>query len=179
MLIRFFLLLFFWIFLKYLNKKSVRNLLLLAVILAVSTLNRESSALSISLAATLLISKLGLRKESIIPVAVLAGTFVAVYLAMRLMAESFSTNDGNLLVENFTQPKNWLGLLFWMVFFAFTLLISKDMNSTKNILLFHALCLPYITVCFYTGILYEVRLYVPMFLTSLFLTKISLDEKGT
>ena len=90
----FFLLLFFWVFLKYLNNKSPGNFILLAVIVAVSTLNRESAALSVSLAATLLCSRSGLKKATIIPVAALAGTFLTVYLGMRLVAETFSTNDG-------------------------------------------------------------------------------------
>ncbi len=174
----FFLMLFFWLLLKYLEKSSVSNLIILAVIIAFSTFNRESSALSLSLAATLLFSKFGLKKETVFPVAVLGITFVVVYLGMRFSAETFSTNDGNLLAENFTQPKNYLGMFFWAVFFAFTLLISKDRNSTKNILLFHALSLPYIAMCFYTGILYEVRLYVPLFLSSVFLARLDPEERS-
>lgn len=169
----FFLLLFFWVFLKYLNNKSPGNFILLAVIVAVSTLNRESAALSVSLAATLLCSRFGLKKATIIPVAALAGTFLTVYLGMRLVAETFSTNDGNLLLQNFTQPKNILGLVFWFTFFAFTLLISNGKEQTRNILVFHTLSAPYIVMCLYTGILYEARLYVPLFLTILILAKIS------
>lgn len=169
----FFLLLFFWVILKYLDNKSSGNLLLLAVILAVSTLNRESAALSVSLGATLLCARFGLKKETIIPVAALAGTFLTVYVVMRLMAGIFTTNDGSLLLQNFTQPKNILGLLFWITFFAFTLLISNGKEQTKNILVFHSLSAPYIVMCFYTGILYEARLYVPLFLTGLILAKIS------
>lgn len=169
----FFLLLFFWVFVKYLDNKSPGNFILLAVIVAVSTLNRESAALSVSLAATLLCSRSGLKKATIIPVAALAGTFLTVYLGMRLVAETFSTNDGNLLLQNFTQPKNILGLVFWFTFFAFTILISNGKEQTRNILVFHALSAPYIVMCLYTGILYEARLYVPLFLTGLILAKIS------
>lgn len=169
----FFLLLFLWVFLKYLDNKSPGNFILLAVIVAVSTLNRESAALSVSLAATLLCSRFGLNKATIIPVAALAGTFLTVYLGMRLVAETFSTNDGNLLLQNFTQPKNILGLVFWFTFFAFTLLISNGKEQTRNTLVFHSLSAPYIVMCLYTGILYEARLYVPLFLTGLILAKIS------
>lgn len=174
----FFLLLFFWVFLKYLDKLSVRVLAALVMIIAISTLNRESSALSLSLAASLLYSRFGIRKESVVPVALLGLTFVAVYLGMRFLNESFTTNDGNLLTENFTQPKNFLGMVFWAVMFAFTLLISKSRKAKRNILIFHVLALPYIAMCFYTGILYEVRLYVPLFLSSLFLSKITIDAQN-
>ena len=166
----FFLLLFFWIFLKYMNNNSVSTLILLVVALFISTLNRESSALSLSLAAALLYIKFGIGKKMLIPLAILGATFLAVYLGMRFFNESFTTNDGNLLVLNF-QPKNILGLLFWVVFFIFTLILSKDKTALRNILIFHLLAAPYILMCLYSGILYEVRLYVPIFLTALFLSK--------
>ncbi|MGZ5210641.1 MAG: hypothetical protein ACXWB6_00025 [Kaistella sp.] len=162
----FFLLLFYYVLLGYLQKNSPQTLIILGSIMLVSTLNRESSALSLSLAATLLFSKFGFKKETLVPVAVLGITFLAAYLGMRFMNETFSTNDGNLFAQNFSEPKNILGLLFWLVFFVFPLLLAKDRRSVNNILIFHVLSLPYIFMCFYTGILYEIRLYIPLFLTS-------------
>lgn len=162
----FFLLLFYYVLLGYLQKNSPQTLIILGSIMLVSTLNRESSALSLALAATLLFSKFGLKKETLVPVAVLGITFLAAYLGMRFMNENFSTNDGNLFAQNFSDPKNMLGLLFWLVFFVFPLLLAKDRRSVNNILIFHVLSLPYIFMCFYTGILYEIRLYIPLFLTS-------------
>ncbi|MGZ5196388.1 MAG: hypothetical protein ACXWVZ_00385 [Kaistella sp.] len=162
----FFLLLFYYVLLGYLQKNSPQTLIILGSIMLVSTLNRESSALSLALAATLLFSKFGLKKETLVPVAVLGITFLAAYLGMRFMNETFSTNDGNLFAQNFSDPKNILGLIFWLVFFVFPLLLAKDKRSVNNILIFHVLSLPYIFMCFYTGILYEIRLYIPLFLTS-------------
>lgn len=167
----FFLLLFFYFFLSYLKKQSVAMLILLSVVLIFSTLNRESSALSLSLAGALLYSKFGLKKKTILPIAVLVLVFIAVYFGLRLVSENFSTNDGNLLIQNFTDPKNILGILFWLVFFGFTLMLAKDKEAIKHILLFHLLSFPYIMLCFYTGIVYEIRLYMPLFITSLLLTK--------
>ena len=173
----FFLLLFFYFLIHYLQKKqSVSKLIFLSIIILVSTLNRESSALSLSLAATLLFSKFGLKKESILPIAALTIVFIAVYLGLRITSENFTTNDGNLLIQNFTQPKNILGLLFWAVFFVFTLILAKDQKAFKQILLFHLLSFPYLVLCFYTGIIYEIRLYIPLFLTSILLTKTELSK---
>ncbi|MGZ5262233.1 MAG: hypothetical protein ACXWCF_00420 [Kaistella sp.] len=162
----FFLLLFYYVLLGYLQKNSPQTLIILGSIMLVSTLNRESSALSLALAATLLFSKFGFKKETLVPVTVLGITFLAAYLGMRFMNENFSTNDGNLFAQNFSDPKNMLGLLFWLVFFVFPLLLAKDRRSVNNILIFHVLSLPYIFMCFYTGILYEIRLYIPLFLAS-------------
>ncbi|MBU4539363.1 MAG: hypothetical protein L6264_01150 [Weeksellaceae bacterium] len=170
----FFILVFFFFMIKYVEKNSNRNLIILVIILLISTFNRESSALSLSLAATFLYSKFGLKKETLLPVAVLGTAFVAVYFGMRIMNESFSTNDGNLLVQNFLEPKNILGLLFWAVFFVFTLLLAKNKKAVNHILVFHLLSVPYIAMCFYTGIIYEIRLYIPIFLISLSISRTEL-----
>ena len=174
----FFLLLFFLFLLRYLEKNAVSNLTILVLMMAVSTLNRESSALSLALAGTLLHSEFGLKKETLIPVAVLAMTFILTYFGMRVMNGSFTTNDGNLLFQNFSQPKNILGLLFWAVFFVLPLMLAKDRNGIKNIIVFHLLSIPYIAMCFYAGILYETRLYIPLFLTALFLSKYDVKKIG-
>jgi len=165
----FFLLLFYFFFLKYLENRSTSTLLLLALIILISTFNRETSALSLAVAATLLYSKFGLKKVTLVPIAVLGITFLAVYAGLRIFNDALTTNDGNLLTENFTQPKNLLGLLFWMVFFVLSLILAKDRKSTRLIILFHLLSVPYIMMCLYAGIMYEIRLYIPLFLTSLLL----------
>lgn len=173
----FFLILYFLIFTKFIESSKPKYLVISLIILVISTFNRESSALSLSLSATLLYAKFGLKKESILPVSILGIAFVATYFGMRFLSENFTTNDGSLLKENFTQPKNILGILFWLVFFAFSVLISKDKYTTRNILIFHFFSIPYILMCFYSGILYEIRLYVPIFLTSLFLANISVKKQ--
>ncbi len=172
----FFLLLFFYFLMQYLQKQSTLKLVLLSIIIIISTFNRESSALSLSLAGTLLYSKFGLKKESILPIAALAMVFLGVYFGVRITSENLTTNDGNLFIQNFTQPKNILGLLFWVVLFAFTLILAKDQKAVKYILLFHLLSFPYLLLCFYTGILYEIRLYIPLFLTSILLSKTELSR---
>lgn len=171
----FLLLVFFYFLPGYLKKQSISILVLLSIIITVSTFNRESSALSLSLAATLLYSKFGLKKKTILPIAILGVIFTGVYFGLRLMSENFTTNDGNLFIQNFTEPKNILGILFWLVFFVFTLMLAKDKKARKNILLFHLFSFPYLILCFYTGILYEIRLYIPLFLTSIYLSKIELS----
>lgn len=172
----FFLLVFFYFLIQYLEKQSSLKLVLLSIFIIISTFNRESSALSLSLAATLLYSKFGLKKESILPIAILAIVFISVYFGLRMMSEKFTTNDGNLFIQNFTQPKNILGVFFWVVFFAFTLILAKDQKAVKYIILFHLLSFPYLLLCFYTGIIYEIRLYIPLFLTSIILTKTELSK---
>lgn len=170
----FFILLFFYCFIGYLEKQSVSKLILLSAVIIISTFNRESSALSLSLAATLLYAKFGMKKETFLPVIVLGTAFLSVYSGLRLMSDNFTTNDGNLFIQNFTQPKNILGLLFWLVFFTLPLVLAKDQKTVKLILVFHLLSVPYLLLCFYTGILYEIRLYIPLLITSLSLSRTEL-----
>lgn len=172
----FFLLLFFYILIKYLEKKSTIYLIFLFAILIVSTINRESSAISISLAATLLYAKFGLKKESLIPVFGLAIVFILTYIGLRMFNGSFTTNDGSLISKNIFEPKNLLGLLSWVVLFTLPMLLAKDRFVKRQILTFHLLAAPYLAMCFYTGILYEVRLYVPLFLTSVLLSKLEVKK---
>lgn len=172
----FFLLLFFLFLIRFLRFSRTPDFVLLCIIILISTYNRESSALSLSLAATLLFSKYGLKKQTLFPLTVLVLCFLVVYLGLRFTGTTFTTNDGSLVAENFSQPKNYLGMLFWGVFLMFSLMISKDSATTGNILLFHLLSLPYILMCFYTGILYEARLYVPLFLTGIFLSRYELPK---
>ena len=174
----FFLLLFFYLLIKYVEKPSTLKLLILGVLIVVSTINRESSALSLALAATLLFSKYKLKKQSILPIAFLGIVFVITYVALRFSSENFTTNDGNLFFENLTQPKNSLGLLFWVVSYGLCLALSKSKKQIRAINVFHLFSLPYILMCFYSGILYEIRLYIPLFLTSLFLTQLDFEEKS-
>ena len=172
----FFLLLFIFMFLRYLKNTSPLNLMILSLIMLISTLNRESSALSLSFAATLLFSKFGLKKETIKPMVILGFIFIGVYFGLRLIGEKFTTNDGNLLIQNFTEAKNILGILSWIVFLLLTMILAKDQQAVKHILLFHLFAAPYILLCFYTGILYEIRLYVPILLSSIILSKVSLKH---
>ncbi|MFC6267066.1 hypothetical protein [Frigoriflavimonas asaccharolytica] len=172
----FFLLLFFFVFLKYLEKKSVLKLIFLSIIIIISTLNRETAALSLSLAASLLIFKEGISIKSIKPLVPLVLSFLLVYVGLRYLNKTFTTNDGNLLLQNFTNPKNILGIVAWLVLFAFSMMLSKSSANRKLIFLYHGFALPYILMCFFSGILYEVRLYVPLFLVSILLAFIKTNN---
>ena len=172
----FFILLFAGVFLLHLKRATTATWITLAAIVVLSTLNRESSALSLSMAGALLVQYFGWSKKTFLTVGVLAGCYIATYIILRLTGNSnFTTNDGNLFYENMTQPKNWLGAMFAVLLFLVTLKLSTSKENIKLILLFHALAIPYIAMCLYSGILYEVRLYIPLFLTSVLLGK--LDTK--
>ncbi|MPS72767.1 MAG: hypothetical protein E2590_06375 [Chryseobacterium sp.] len=172
----FFLFVFVLIFLKYMENKRLVLFLVLISILMISTLNRESSALSLSFAAVFLYNKYGLNKESWQPLVYLLIGFLATYIGVRLATDSFEIRNENFFVGNVTQTRSLFGILFWIVFFVFSLLVSNNRQTTRNILIFHLFSLPYIIMCFYTGALYEIRLYIPIFLSCLMISKLSIDK---
>ncbi|ROI14557.1 MULTISPECIES: hypothetical protein [Epilithonimonas] len=172
----FFLFAFVLVFLKYLENKKNILLLLLIIILVISTLNRESSALSLSFAAVILYQLFGLKKESLIPIGYLTISFLATYILVRFVADSFDVRNENFFLGNIRETRSRFGILFWIVFFIFSLLVSNNKQTTKNILIFHLFSLPYIFMCFYTGALYEIRLYIPIFLSCLIFSKLSFDK---
>lgn len=173
----FFFLFFLWILLTYLRTKKTILFIAMLGMMIISTLNRETAALSLSVAATLFYREEGFGRQFFIRLIWLTLAFLAVYSGLRLSFGGFTTNDGNLLAQNFTEPKNGLGLLFWLLLFAFTLLFARDRKAQGNILLFHLFALPYLAFCLYSGILYEVRLYVPLFLGGLFLSRVHLFKE--
>jgi hypothetical protein len=172
----FFMLLFIYGYLYYSKTNSKIALLGLALLLILATLNRESAALSISWVATITIQRKGLSRKSIIDIAVFAIIFIGVYLGLRLMNGHFSTNDGNLLLENFTQPKNILGFCFYIFLLMLSLQIASGKEQRTLIYRFHFFALPYLLMCFYSGILYEIRLYMPIFITSVLLSRLNLGN---
>lgn len=176
MLSSFLLVLFFYVLIRYLIKTEISYLISLAALVILGTLTRESSALMLSLAATILIWKMGIRKETVTTLLVLIAVFITVYTGLRFQAHSFTTNDGNLLKQNLESPKNWLGLLGWFTLALMTLMTACDLNGRKLILFFHFFALPYLALCFYTGILYELRLYVPLFICSVLLGRLKLSK---
>ena len=172
----FFLFAFVLVFLKYLENKKFIPLLFLVLILVISTLNRESSALSLSFATVFLYYKYGFKKESLIPLIYLVTGFLATYIIVRLASASFEIRNNNFFLGNISETRSRFGILFWIVFFVFSLLVSNNKQTTRNIFIFHLLSLPYIIMCFYTGALYEIRLYIPIFLSSLVISKLSIDK---
>ncbi|MBS1550255.1 MAG: hypothetical protein JSS94_10400 [Bacteroidetes bacterium] len=172
----FFMVLFIYGYLYYSKTNSKIAFLGLALLLILATLNRESSALSLSWVATITIHRKGLSRKSIIDITVFAIIFIGVYLGLRLINGHFSTNDGNLLLENFTQPKNILGFGFCLLLFILTLCLAKSKAQQKLIFSFHFFALPYMLMCFYSGILYEIRLYIPILICSIILSRLDLGN---
>jgi len=170
----FFQLLIFYLFLSFSDKDFYFTIGCISALIFISTLNRESSALSISLASILLYKKLGISQKTILSTLILLAFFAVTYVGLRYIVVDpqsvhFTYKDAGNLLANI----NIIGLLFWAIFFCLSLGISGSTENRKAIFVYHLLSLPYIIVCFRNGVLWEVRLYVPLLLSSLFISKLN------
>jgi len=170
----FFQLLILFVFLKYFDKYFAISLTVICLLMVISTLNRESSALTVSFLMLVLLCKFGLNKRAIFSISLIALSFLSTYLALRYFIK---TPDPRKFTIDFVQYNlffyaNRLGILFWLIFLYFTLTISNSKENKALIGVYHIISLPYIWTCLTAGVLWELRLYIPLFLGSLFLAKI-------
>lgn len=73
-------------------------------------------------------------------------------------------------------PKNLIGLLAWILLFNLSISLVNHKKNKLLIIYFHILSIPYIFSCFFTGLIFEMRLYIPLFLTSVILALMDTDK---
>jgi hypothetical protein len=170
----FFQLLIIYIFLRFAERHYWATMLGVAVLIILSTMNRESSALSVSMVSVLLLTRYGLTRKTLVGIGVAAICFLITYVALRiLIVDPQHERIFNNQVGQFFLDTNIIGLLFWGLFFYLPFAIAEETENRILIGLFFVLSLPYIITVFKDGVLWEVRLYIPLFLGSLFLSKLN------
>lgn len=137
----------------------------LSIVFILGCFNRETAALSLALFTSLFLWKSGINKLLVYGTLIGFFLFSGIYMGLRYYFGSMQATDGSLLVENFSKPQNLFGGVFMLILFGLSLFLSLRTNRSL-VLLFHLFSLPYLGICIYSGILYEIRLYVPMFLVS-------------
>jgi hypothetical protein len=169
----FFQLLILYIFLKYIDRYRMLTLSIIGALLIISTLNRESSALSVSMIILLLLAKYGINRRTILSCCWLAACFLLTYLGLRyFIRESSNLHIVNIQAGHLLIDTNIIGLFFWALFFYLPLSIANSAENRCLIAVFFLFSLPYILTCLKDGVLWEVRLYVPLFIGSIFLSKL-------
>lgn len=169
----FFQLLILYIFLRYFDRNRAITLIMIGALLILSTLNRESSALSISMIALLLLTRYGINGLTILDCAILACCFMATYISLRyFIRDSSNLHVINIQAGHLFIDTNIIGLFFWAVFFYLPMSIANSAENRWLIGIFFLFSLPYILTCLKDGVLWEVRLFVPLFIGSVFLSKL-------
>lgn len=170
----FFQLLIIFVFLKYFDTQYIITLTAICLLLIISTLNRESSALTVSFLILVIFCRSGLQKRSIFSVVLITLCYIITYYALRFFIKT--PDPGNVTIDyvqyNLFYYPNRIGILFWLLFLCFSLSIANSRENRLLIGAYHIISLPYIWTCLTAGVFWELRLYMPLFLGSLLLAKI-------
>ena len=170
----FFQLAILYIFLRYEKEDYVLTLTAICALIILSTLNRESSALSASLISTFLVKKGDLSLQTLFGMLLLVLAFLAPYIFLQYTINDplnlhFYYHDAGHLKYKI----NIVGISFWVLFLCLPIVTANSKDNKSAILLFHLLSMPYIIYCFKYGVLWEIRLYIPLFVSSLFISRIN------
>lgn len=170
----FFQLLILYIFLRFIDRNYWLTLAIIGVLIILSTLNRESSALSVSIISVLLLSRYGFTRRTLFSIAGIFGCFLLTYIGLRILVidpthmRIINIQAGHLFVDT-----NIIGMLFWFLFCSLPFLMANSDENRWLIGLFFLFSLPYILTCLKDGVMWEVRLFMPLLIGSLFLSKIT------
>lgn len=158
--------------LNYYEKRQFQDLLWLCIVITISALNRETAALNISFLAALFIVNYkdfrGIWKTSYRTILPVVLAFLLPYMVLRIFIPQEKNEGGYFfesitLVNNFTSPNNIIGIFYGLILFKFLYFFvgNRENKILMNRFLFFSL--PYIAMIFLVGIMWEVRLYIPIF----------------
>ncbi len=166
----FFLILGFQLSYSYINNPKIKTLILFSILIFISTLNRETSALNLSFFAALLLSSNAVtfnQIKKITPTILMPiAAFLLAYVGVRIYFEEAQMIQDNYWINNLSGFKNILGIVFFIVCLKIIWEFGKNNFANQ---LFLLLCAPYFFVIFMGGILWEFRLFIPVILGVSFL----------
>ena len=168
--------------LKYFEERKPKQLIFISALIFISTLNRETSSLNIAFLGALFLNKEILKKEKlqkfirIIALPVFA--FLLAYISVRIFmkTDEATVSEGIYLVQNLTKPNNILGILFFIIFIRWTQKISSSQQNISKISAFLLLCSPYLLMILMVGILWEIRLFIPIIFGMILLSQMNFEE---
>lgn len=170
------------IILQLIIKPSVTAYLIFLLILAVATFTRESSAIALAFYAALIFVFRKKLQNKLSHFWFLAGAiawFLTCYFALRIrlgFSNGFYQSNTIMYLFNLTDMSAIAGGLFFIILIYSIYTFSQ---LKENRLLFSAFLLfsaPYLFLCWYTGIFFETRLWIPVLLPALLLINIDTEK---
>lgn len=169
--------------LKYFEEKKLKLLIIISTLIFISTLNRETSSLNIAFLGALFLDKEILKKEKlqqftkIITLPVFA--FLLAYISVRIFmkTDEATVSEGIYLVQNLSKPNNLLGILFFIIFIRLSQKLSSSQQNLSKISGFLLLCSPYLLMILMVGILWEIRLFIPIIIGMILLSQMNFEEE--
>jgi hypothetical protein len=176
----FFLTLAIFSFLKYLYSSKWIHYSLVCMVILLATLNRESSLLILSFMAGIYISVYKIQdlrwiRKMIVPVF----CFIIPYVALRyFLGGDPEVSAGSFLLDNLSIFKisKLSGFLFVPVFFYMLWHMTNSRENRRLIINFLMMASPYIVIIPVIGILIEYRLWVPVLIPVIVLSRLDARE---
>lgn len=168
--------------LQLLLKPSVITFLFLLFTLCICTITRESSAILLSFfAALLFIFQVSLPKKlyyfRLLFLSVLSYLLVYIFLRIRLgFGNGFYQSGIIMYLNNLTNLNPIIGGLFFIVAAYFIHSFAEKNENRKLFFTFLIFCSPYLFFCWFTGIFFETRLWIPVLLPALVLINIDFNK---
>ena len=166
-----------YVFLKNIDRRYSQTMTMVMGLVVLSTLNRESAEVSVAMVALLLLTRFEATRRVVWSIVGMVGCWLATYVALRVVigaggpppkaAAITSTAAGTFEPDMFM-----MGVIFWVLFIYLPFAIAASEENKYLIGGFFLFSLPYIITSLATGDLWAVRLYVPLFLGALFLSRL-------
>ncbi|MDR2206902.1 MAG: hypothetical protein LBE36_12195 [Flavobacteriaceae bacterium] len=174
---------------KYNFSPSIKNMAWICILMIVSTLNKETACLNISLLAALRLSRFSKNWKDYKPVfsAVIFPVvcFVLTYLVLRIVKQHIDHQkidfyESITLWYNLTGINQIIGWTFGILILSFIYYYALSAENKKLINRFLIFSSPYILMIFLVGVLWEIRLFIPLIFGATILAFLDLDlEKRT
>jgi hypothetical protein len=170
----FFELLILYVFLKNINSRYGLTMTTIMGLVILSTLNRESAEVSVAMIAVVLLTRFGATRRVVWSVTGMAACWLLTYFVLKVEIGPgepqgwFPATAGN----GFEPDMFMMGVIFWILFIYPPFAVAATEENKFLIGGFFVLGLPYIITCLATGDLWAVRLYLPLFLGALFLSRL-------
>lgn len=165
---------------KYYLTKKIQFYLFLVILIAASTFVRETACLNIAFFAAVFFSFNKLKKfqfKYITLVIPLILAFIIPYLGLRklVVIEAVTFVEGFYINRNFTSPFNLAGLVFAGIVMYFIYKQCTEETNKRFIKKYLFFSLPYLFMITMVGLFWEVRLFLPIILTSLIVASCELE----
>jgi hypothetical protein len=151
-----------------------QSMLLIMGLIVLSALNRESAEVSVAMIALLLLTKYGATRWVMWNMVGMVACWLVTYVALRVVIGAGgpppkAAAGGSV---GFEPDMFMMGVIFWVLFIYLPFAIAATEENKYLIGGFFLLSLPYIVTSLATGDLWAVRLYIPLFLGALFLSRL-------
>jgi hypothetical protein len=167
-------LLILYVFLKNIDSRYGQTMTMIMGLVVLATLNRESAEVPVAMVALLLLARFGATWRLVWSIVGMVGCWLVTYAVLRVVIGAGGPPPkAAAITSNAFEPDMFMmGVIFWVLFIYLPFAIAATEENKYLIGGFFLFSLPYIISSLATGDLWAVRLYIPLFLGALFLSRL-------